>query len=303
MSNCPACGEGNIRDVAPFRYQSPIFANCVRAECDACGLVFASPMPNEIALSSYNADYFSSAHGGQPSDRAARAFFSAVARLRLEFVRRYLARHKIAVERVFEFGPGPGCFARRWLEDAPQSVYSAIETDRSCHESLTGLGVLLVDTPAEVTSDLVVMSHVLEHVSDPVNFVRTATQGLRSGGAIFIEVPCRDWEHKPLDEPHILFFDKKPMCRLLAHLGFRDVEVSYHGQLLSELNSRSALRTRLMQLRTKLISLGLVAPFARQRLGMESLKDPLERAVVAPFKAHEESTEPAWWLRAVARKA
>jgi hypothetical protein len=59
----------------------------------------------------------------------------------------------------------------------------------------------------------------------------------------------------------------------------------------------------LVQIRGKLISLGWVAPFAKKRLGMESLKDPLERAVVAPFKAHEESTEPAWWLRAVARKA
>lgn len=303
MSICPVCNDAQARDVAPFRYQTPIFANCVRAECDACGLAFASPMPNETALSRYNANYFASAHGGQPIDRSARAFVSAVARLRVAFVKRFLAIHKIAVDRVFEFGPGPGYFARSWLEDAPQSVYSAIETDRSCHESLTRLGVLLVDAPADVTSDLVVMSHVLEHVSDPANFVRTATQGLRSGGAIFIEVPCRDWEHKLFDEPHILFFDKKPMCRLLTDLGFLDVDVSYHGQLLSELNSRSTLHTRLMQLRAKLISLGLVAPFARKRLGMESLNDPLERAVAAPFKAHEESTEPAWWLRAIARKA
>lgn len=303
MSRCPVCGEGNTRDVAPFRYKTPIFAACARAECAECGMVFASPMPDGAILSSYSASYFASAHGGQPCSRSAVAFFSAVARLRLAFVQGFLAKHRIGVERVLEFGPGPGFFARSWLESVPRSAYSAVETDRSCHDALRRLGVVLVPTPADVVSDLVVMSHVLEHVPDPVSFIRIATQALRPGGAIFIEVPCRDWEHKDLDEPHVLFFDKEPMRRLLSGLGFVDVSVSYHGQRLSELAARPSLHARLVQIRGKLISLGWVAPFAKKRLGMESLKDPLERAVVAPFKAHEESTEPAWWLRAVARKA
>lgn len=303
MSICPVCGEGNTRDVAPFRYQSHIFSACARAECGDCGMGFASPMPSDAVLSSYNASYFASAHGGQPRSRSAIAFCSAVARLRLAFVQEFLAKHRIEVERVLEFGPGPGFFARSWLERAPQSSYSAVESDRSCHDSLKQLGVLLANTPSDVVSDLVVMSHVLEHVPDPVNFVRSATQGLRSGGALFIEVPCRDWEHKQLDEPHVLFFDKEPMRRLLTDLGFLDVDVSYHGQRLSELTAKPSLHATLAKIRGKLIGLGWVGPFAKERQGMESLKDPLERAVVAPFKAHEESTEPAWWLRAVARKA
>ena len=303
MSICPVCGKDNTRNVAPFRYKTPIFAGCARAECADCGMVFASPMPSGAILSSYNASYFASAHGSQPVSRSAVAFFSAVARLRLAFVQGFLAKHRIGVERVLEFGPGPGFFARSWLESVPQSAYSAVETDRSCHDVLTRLGVVLVNTPAGVVSDLVVMSHVLEHVPDPISFIRIATQGLRSGGAIFIEVPCRDWEHKELDEPHVLFFDKGPMRRLLADFGFVDVNVSYHGQRLSELTAKPSLHATLAKIRGKLISLGWVGPFAKERQGMESLKDPLERAVVAPFKAHEESTEPAWWLRAVARKA
>ena len=303
MSICPVCGDDNTRDVAPFRYQSHIFSACARAECDDCGMGFASPMPSDAVLSSYNASYFASAHGGQPRSRSAIAFCSAVARLRLAFVQEFLAKHRIEVERVLEFGPGPGFFARCWLERAPQSSYSAVESDRSCHDSLKQLGVLLGNTPSDVVSDLVVMSHVLEHVPDPVNFVRSATQGLRSGGALFIEVPCRDWEHKQFDEPHVLFFDKEPMRRLLTDLGFLDVNVSYHGQRLSELTAKPSLHATLAKIRGKLIGLGWVGPFAKERQGMESLKDPLERAVVAPFKAHEESTEPAWWLRAVARKA
>lgn len=303
MSTCPVCGSGNTLYVAPFRYENPIFTGCSRAVCGDCGMIFASPMPSDAILFNYNASYFASAHGGQPTNRFALAFSSGVARLRLAFLKRFIGKYQIGVDRVLELGPGPGFFARSWLESAPHTVYTAVETDTSCHDSLRQLGVKLVDSSAVMPADLVVMSHVLEHVPDPVNFVRNATQGLRRGGALFIEVPCRDWEHKALDEPHILFFDKEPMRRLLAGLGFADIEVRYYGQQVRQLRSISPLRTRLMAIRAKLISWGLVAPFAKTQPGMEPLADPLERAMVAPYMAHKESTEPAWWLRAVARKA
>ena len=146
------------------------------------------------------------------------------------------------------------------------------------------------------------MSHVLKHVSRPMEFLKYATRNLRKGGTLFIEVPCRDWEHKPIDEPHLLFFDKGPMQHLLRHLGFEDIQVSYHGQEIERLRTRSAWRGKAMAVRSKLIALGFVVPFARIMQGMEELTDPLERAAVAPFEAHCEKQKPAWWLRAVARK-
>ena len=169
------------------------------------------------------------------------------------------------------------------------------------------MGVKLVDHDdiknITVSMDLVVMSHVLEHVTNPTKFIKNATQNLRVGGAIFIEVPCRDWEHKPLDEPHVLFFDKKPMYSLLSKINFIKVAVDYFGQEISHLQQTHIIKKVWRSLRSRLISIGLVLPFASIRLGMESLDDPLERAVVAPYKAHIESTNPAWWLRTIAIKS
>jgi SAM-dependent methyltransferase len=265
-------------------------------------MVFASPMPSEAMLLAYNANYFSAAHGGRPASKLAIAFASGVARVRHAFVSRFLEKYQILVSRVLEIGPGPGFFARSWLQDAPQSSYFAVETDESCHQLLKELGVQIMDLAASPSVDMVVMSHVLEHVSDPVAFVREATRGLRRGGALFIEVPCRDWEHKALDEPHILFFDKVPMHRLLNDLGFTDIEIAYYGQTIAKLKTESKLHSILMRVRSKLLSWGMVAPFAASAAGIDTLVDPLQRAMVAPFGAHLESTEPAWWLRAVARK-
>ena len=128
------------------------------------------------------------------------------------------------------------------------------------------------------------------------------TKDLSPGGVLFIEVPCTDYKHKNVDEPHLLFFDKKSMHELLSRLSFSDIQLSYHGQGIEDLRSVPFITKAFRFARAKVISFGITAPFAAKRKGMEILPDPLERAVVAPFKAHTESAEPSWWLRALAIK-
>lgn len=303
---CPVCGSVDTVIRSEYRGSHSAFVGLQRVHCSACGMVFAAPMPSETALEEYNASYFSTAHGGQPRNSSAMSFFLGMAHLRLAHIERYLDAQNIVVSSLLELGPGPGFFASKWLERHSETNYLACETDTSCHAALHKMGVGLVKTAALTEDanvvDLVVMSHVLEHVTDPVNFLNDATQNLRKGGALFIEVPCRDYEHKSIDEPHLLFFDKEPMQHLLKKLGFDDIQVSYHGQKIETLRSNSFLQAKWMALRSRLISLGLTAPFAGVRPGMEMLTNPIERALVAPFEAHRESSKPAWWLRALATK-
>lgn len=89
-----------------------------------------------------------------------------------------------------------------------------------------------------------------------------------------------------------------PLHQMLRTLGFECIQVSYHGQTIVQLCSGSAARAKWMALRSKLIAWGFVAPFARVRPGMVTMTDPVERAMVAPFRAHRESTKPARWLSA-----
>lgn len=305
-SVCPVCGQTDVGVQGVYRGRHGTFAGLQLAHCRGCDLVFAAPMPSEAALVDFNANYFDSAHGGQTQDQTAVAFFAGIARLRSEHLERYLAVHGVNVSKLLEIGPGPGYFARSWLERHSETSYLALETDRSCHDSLRQAGVSVLEqelgAPGAETVDLVVLSHVLEHVSDPRSFLEYATRSLRPGGALFIEVPCRDWEHKPLDEPHLLFLDKQPMRHLLDSLGFGEIQVSYHGREIEQLRSQSWLGAKWLGLRARLIAAGFVGPFGGARSGMESLTSPLQRAVLAPYMAHVESSKPAWWLRALAVK-
>lgn len=302
---CPVCRDRHVRAVAPYRHTSALFAGRSRTTCDTCGMVFASPMPDAIALAAYNTSYFDSAHGGVPTDSIAIAFHSGINRLRVVHVERFLHARGVAVSSVLEVGAGGGYFARHWLARHPDSSYHAIESDTSCHPGLLAIGVEVLQDPRDAQQpllDLVVMSHVLEHTADPSDFLQKMTARLRRGGVLFIEVPCRDWEFKAEDEPHLLFFDKIPMTRLLSDLGFAEIQLTYHGREIAKLRSPSLVARVVRRVRARLLVHGVVAPFARITAGLEVLEEPLERAAVAPYEAHRECSRPAWWLRAAAQK-
>ena len=300
---CPACGGLAEPSVVPYRNTHPVLAGLSRATCRICDMAFAMPMPDEDSWKDYNSSYFDNAHGGGARNHVADAYHSAIARLRVEHVAAFLRKSGVTVSAVLEVGPGRGDFARHWLALHPTVAYEAVESDVSCHPGLAAMGVRMVtgseDASASSEVDLVVLSHVLEHVIDPAGFLRSMTMRLRPGGVVFVEVPCRDWEHKVLDEPHLLFFDKTSMRSLLDRIGFEPAQLSYHGQLISRLRAGGSARRLWGAIRFRLLSAGVVAPFDRAAPALET---PLERAVVRPFEAHREHPHPAWWLRTMAVK-
>lgn len=301
---CPVCGGKEVALIRAYRAHHTAFSACSLYRCNACDMVFAAPFPPEAELSAYNAGYFENAHGGKSTNTIAEAFFNGIAKLRYAYVAAYIRQQALKVDRVLEIGPGPGYFAKNWLTRHPGHTYLAVESDASCFHSLQEAGVkVLTDREEPAHVDLVVISHVLEHVTDPSAFLKHATKHLRKGGMLFLEVPCQDWKHKPLDEPHLLFFDKKPLLQLLSGIGFENSTVNYYGQQIRLLQSKPSLAKRFYtKARNLLIRTGVLWPFSAQRKGMEEIDRASERAAVAPFQAHVESAEPAWWLRAAAIK-
>ena len=305
-TDCPACGVAGMPASLPYRHTHPVLGGLVRASCANCGMVFASPMPAEQAWADYNSSYFDNAHGGAATDPVAAAFHSAMGYIRVAHVVDYLRTREVPVSSVLEVGPGSGDFARHWLARDPGSTYHAVESDVSCHPILLQMGIHLHSGPEALPSgesvDLVVLSHVLEHVRDPTGFLRAMTAHLRPGGVLFVEVPCRDWEHKERDEPHLLFFDKAPMRHLLERIGFAHLRLSYHGLEIARLRRRGFTHRIWSAVRFRLLSGGVVAPFALMEGGLEGLGSGMERAAVRPFQPHREKEQPAWWLRSLAIK-
>jgi hypothetical protein len=260
-----------------------------------------SPTPTPSHLSDYISSYFSNAHSGAPSSFQQHAFLESVAQIRIAHVTKYLRLNEIKASSVFEVGPGQGYFAKHWISLFPNTEYKAYEVDSSCHDNLGKIGVELVDPDDIDFADLIVLSHVLEHVSDPRGFLEAQCARLRAGGALFIEVPCDDWKFKPEDEPHLLFFNKLSMFKLLSLHGFTDIQLSYHGRTIRDISRGFSLRYSLDRINAAIIRrlpwYGQLSNFK-----IDPLSEPNLIAAALPLRPHYESQEPACWLRAIARR-
>ena len=189
----------------------------------------------------------------------------------------------------------------------PVVSYCAIETDLSCHDPLREIGVEVHADLAAVKQEgpgagLVVMSHVLEHSQQPRDFIRSVLELLRPGGAMFIEIPCMDFEYKAVFDAHVLFFAKSPLERLLVDAGISRYRLSYHGEPIVVLKRQLSRGWRMVS-RVREAAGRLWSSGARDAPAEESLlQDEDMWHHVAPFKPHVENKQPSRWLRAMAFK-
>jgi SAM-dependent methyltransferase len=104
--------------------------------------------------------------------------------------------------------------------------------------------------------DVIVLSHVFEHLLDPRGVLDLIRASLAPGGALYIEVPnipaeslLRFPDHvwaPRFDEPHITFFSTATLYTLLASAGF---EPQFCDTAGAEYRYISGLRFRLPPLR------------------------------------------------------
>jgi SAM-dependent methyltransferase len=93
--------------------------------------------------------------------------------------------------------------------------------------------------------DLVLMNHVLEHVSSPSQALSHARELLNDGGVIFVEVPFELYtpllKRKLGDPEHIGYFCRGTLRRFLAKAGFETLALE---RMLSPYDSRDVMVLR-----------------------------------------------------------
>ena len=301
---CPICSSEEIVIESKFRNKDKCFSNIERASCENCQLHFAHPMPSLSNLERYNKTYHKSAHGGHERNLKQSAFFSGIAKTRLNFIKSNMQLDIKNSYKILEIGPGPGAFVGVWREHFVNSEYYVIETDKSCHKSLLNLGVRIVQNnflkEKNIKFDFIILSHVLEHVTRPKEFLKSYLNYLKKGGHIFIEVPCMDWRHKKLDEPHLLFFDKPSMICLMGKLNLTKVSIGYFGIPIKSL--LNPIKNIVKRLRNFLWRNGISFYHPEKknllRIGLNSL----EAGAIINFEPHVEHSKPSWWLRILFKK-
>lgn len=128
---------------------------------------------------------------------------------------------------ILDFGGGNGALLSTFVEHG----FRAYVVDYVPHAvpGVERLGSTLDEVPAEQVFDVVLASHVLEHLAEPVAVVERLRDRLAPGGALVVEVPLEIAGGLPrLEEPvtHVSFFSEDSLRVALERAGLEVLQVS-----------------------------------------------------------------------------
>lgn len=174
--------------------------------CKTCGFMCYSPRPNKDDLQAkykYLSERGNIGILSNPTPRALR-----LDRQRELFINKMIAKHhNVEFQKVLDVGGGDGRFLRPFLEERC-SCY-VVDFNPTPYPKVQRIGSTLDDIPSETFFDILICSHVLEHVSDPGEFLRQLCSILSDNGVVYIEVPLEIWQGIPINRDpvtHINFF-------------------------------------------------------------------------------------------------
>jgi len=153
--------------------------------CKRCGMIFTNPQPTSATLK----DFYESDLAYQSDDDSSRYFRHQ----QLEFIRSHASKD---CRSVFDIGASNGAF----LDIAKSKGYVVTGVEPSSagvQEAERKFGIRMAEGffdrkfvgSCKDRYDIVTIRHVLEHIRNPVPFLRLATKITARGKYIFIEVP------------------------------------------------------------------------------------------------------------------
>lgn len=237
---CVGCGGSQLNP----EFEKNGFAY---ASCSDCGSLFQTPRP---PIGAFEAFYRDSASGRYWAE----VFFPVVAEARRERIFKpraerlsnLCAQKGVVIERIIDVGAGYGILLDELRRLHPQAHLLAIEPSAMLAQECRAKGLEVVEDIVEnvkghqVVADLVVCFEVLEHVYDPLAFVRTLSSLARPGGYVFVSTLGVDgfdiqflWEKSNSIFPphHINFLSVAGFQRLFERAGLENIDITTPGEL------------------------------------------------------------------------
>ena len=272
-SACPGCASPRITLLDSFGIPRDARNRRIRflSGCHDCGLLFSNPLPPADQLAAHYGDggawaarrverrrrleakYRRRLARGQPQADASTPRRVQAHDLLFEAVARYVPVHAPpASASVLDFGCGDGKLLD-WLQERGWETYGiepSMDLEFFRHRRLMSL-------PQDRRFTLVILNHVLEHVTDPLGALRQLAGALRDDGTLFLSVPRvdtlpqhGDFQYCVSGRTHPVCFSELCLRGLLARAGLVATARLDAHQLDDAFTQGKQLRLRLLAVRT-----------------------------------------------------
>jgi len=310
---CPGCGDPGVRTL--FRARDRLFRTTDKhflvVECKNCRLIRLEPRPSLQELARYYPDEYWYAPQADAASQLEEAYRRFVLRDHVNFVMRAV---EASGEKglLVDVGCGGGLLLRMLRERGLPVL--GLETSLAAATSAwkrNGVAVVCGDlskSPIERgTCAAVTMFHVLEHLHDPVSYLRSARDLLVPGGRLVVQVPnasCWQFlmfgEHwNGVDVPrHLVNYRERDLESLLDYCGFQVVRRKHFSLRDNPAGFASSIAPGLDPMARRVRKL-------RESAGMKLLKDFLYFGIVLaslPFTLFEAACGAGSTIMVEARK-
>jgi 2-polyprenyl-3-methyl-5-hydroxy-6-metoxy-1,4-benzoquinol methylase len=228
---CYLCGKSNI-EVIRTKLRYDVKRNVLK--CNDCGLVFLERKERNLR-EYYQKDYrklYSPVIGKQTSPSERFDIYLPFQKYRIEDIKPYLS----PTMRALEVGCSSGYFLYV-LKDFVQECIGIELNKNDVEFARRKCGVKIYDCPLEETDipleyfDVIFMFDVLEHIEDPINFLKIVRKYIKPNGLVYIEVDnindsllsvygVKEYADFYYREPHLFYFSPKTLKKIAEKGGF-----------------------------------------------------------------------------------
>lgn len=270
VPNCFLCGTAGkvlYTNLTDRLFSAPGVWQIKRCPQAGCGLLWLDPVPIEDDLPLVYATYFTHEPRAIAARGAGRSLVhglyrgllcaTGLARQRADFQSFYL--RGTAPGRLLDVGCGEGgqlagLQAMGWQVEGQDIDPAAAEQARIQHGLQVHVGSLHDVALPDAVFDVVTMSHLIEHVYDPVALLKECHRILKPGGSVVAVTPnvksygheCFQSNWMPLEPPrHLHMFSPTTLVRVARLAGFAEQEcwtTAANAQFFAE-SSRNIERT------------------------------------------------------------
>lgn len=182
------CGaQSDVRIASYDRYGIPL----TTVLCINCGLMRSNPYYNEASLLRFYRDYYRNIYTGWQGDKAVEYIFEHEYKVG-EHVHSLLRECNLPVPRlIYDIGCGAGGTLSYFVEQGAHAVGCDFDERYISYGLARGLDTRLGSTESlpNEKADLIILNHCLEHMLNPIDFLKQVQNYLSDSGVMFVSVP------------------------------------------------------------------------------------------------------------------